>query len=157
MGEKESSFDGDKKCKRVQDRTQIMLALVGLRAVSFRCGRFSVTAIDYKELDITAIKPKPKAGMLCEADMDNGNLSRNPSEYYTTEDLQSMEDATMGNLAGMFSNIRFRGKQGFRDSGSRNHGQRSSSSSGSGYKTGIVDGSKFRCYNCDEVGHFALE
>ncbi|XP_074374352.1 uncharacterized protein LOC141714750 [Apium graveolens] len=117
----------------------------------------ALIASGIKELDITAEKPKSKAEILFEAEMDDGNLSGSPSDYYTTEELQSMEDPTMVNLAGMFSNIRFRRKQGFRGSGSSNRGQRSSSSSGSSYKTGLVDKSKFRCYNCDEVGHFATE
>ena len=26
-----------------------------------------------------------------------------------------------------------------------------------GYKTWLVDRSKFRCYNCNELGHFATE
>ncbi|XP_074336261.1 uncharacterized protein LOC141673416 [Apium graveolens] len=117
----------------------------------------TLVASGIKELDITAEKPKSKAETLFEAKMDDGNLSGSPSDYYTTEELQSMEDPTMANLAGMFSNIRFRRKQGFRGSGSNNCGQRSSSSSGSGYKIGMVDRSKFRCYNCDEVGHFATE
>ncbi|XP_074327780.1 uncharacterized protein LOC141665693 [Apium graveolens] len=117
----------------------------------------ALVASGIKELDIVAEKPKSKDETLFEAEMDDVNLSGSPSDYYTTEELQSMKDPTMANLVGMFSNIRFRRKQGFRGSGSSNCGQRSSSSSGSGYKTGIVDKSKFRCYNCDEVGHFTTE
>ncbi|XP_074355816.1 uncharacterized protein LOC141695472 [Apium graveolens] len=88
----------------------------------------ALVASGIKELDITVEKPKFKAETLFEAEMDDGNLSGNPSDYYTTEELQSMEDPTMANLARMFS-----------------------------YKTEMVDRSKFRCYNCDTVGHFAIE
>ncbi|XP_074328193.1 uncharacterized protein LOC141666092 [Apium graveolens] len=115
--------------------------------------------VDSKNAELlkTTALPKSKDETLLEVEMDDGNLSGSPSDYYTTEELQSMEDPTMANLAWMFSNIRFRRKQGFRASGSSNRGQRSSSSSGSGYKTGMVDRSKFRCYNWGEVGHFATE
>lgn len=40
MGERELSFDEDKKCKRVHDRAQIMLCVGWFRAVRVRCGLF---------------------------------------------------------------------------------------------------------------------
>ncbi|XP_074377819.1 uncharacterized protein LOC141719344 [Apium graveolens] len=117
----------------------------------------ALVASGIKELDISDEKPKSKAETLFEAEMDDGNLSGNPSDYYTTKELLRMEDPTMANLAGMFDNIRFKRKQGFRGPGSSNRDQRLGSSSGSGYKKGMVDRSKFRCYNCDEVRHFSTE
>ncbi|KAL8104625.1 hypothetical protein AgCh_028737 [Apium graveolens] len=92
----------------------------------------TLVASGIKELDITAEKPKSKDETLFEAEMDDGSLTGNLSDYYTIEEMQGVEDPTMENLAGMFSNIRFRRKQGFRGCGSNNRGQRSSSSSGSG-------------------------
>ena len=82
------------------------------------------------------------------------------SDYYTLEELQQMEDPTMATLAANFSHIRFRRKSGYRSSGSSSRSQRagsSSSGSGKGYKTGMVDRSKFRCYNCEKMGHFSSE
>ena len=72
-----------------------------------------------------------------------------------------MEDPTMATLAANFSHIRFRRKSGYRPSGNSSRQQRtdsySESGSGKGYKTGMVDRSKFRCYNCEKMGHFASE
>ncbi|KAL8099440.1 hypothetical protein AgCh_031901 [Apium graveolens] len=62
--------------------------------------------------------------MLFEAEIDDGSFTGNPSDYYTIEEMQGMEDPTMSNLAGMVSNIRFRRKQGSWGSGSNYHGQR---------------------------------
>ncbi|KAL8125792.1 hypothetical protein AgCh_013177 [Apium graveolens] len=86
-----------------------------------------------------------------------GNLTKDPRDYYIIKELQQLEDPTMANLAGIFNNMRFRRKKGFRGSGSSSRGQRSNSNSSSGYKTGMVDINKFKCYNCDEIGHFASE
>ena len=66
----------------------------------------------------------------------------------------------MATLAANFSHIRFRRKLGYRSSGNNSRSQRagpSSSGSGKGYKTGMVDRSKFRCYNCEKMGHLASE
>ena len=67
----------------------------------------------------------------------------------------------MAYLAGKIKNIRFRRnpKYKFRSSAGRfqKGGSSSGSSSRGGYKTWLVDRSKFRCYNCNELGHFATE
>ena len=83
----------------------------------------ALVASKQKELDITVEKPKSQSEMLFEAEMDDGNLSGDPSDYYTMEELHQMKDPTMANLAGMFSNIRFRRKRGFKGTGSSNRGQ----------------------------------
>ncbi|XP_074323365.1 uncharacterized protein LOC141660290 [Apium graveolens] len=114
-------------------------------------------ASKHEDLDITVEKAKSQTNVLFEAEVDDGNLTGDPSDYYTMEELKQMEDPTMANLAGMFSNMRFRRKKGFRGAGSSSRGQRSNSYSSSGYKTGMVDRNKFKCYNCAEVGHFASE
>lgn len=42
------------------------------------------------------------------AEVDDGNLSDDKSDYYTMEELHQLVDPTIANLARMFSNIRFR-------------------------------------------------
>ncbi|XP_074327569.1 uncharacterized protein LOC141665482 [Apium graveolens] len=117
----------------------------------------ALVASKHKDLDITAEKPKRNDQVLCDAEVDDGNLSGDPRDYYTMEDLQDMKDPTMVNMAAMFGNPRFRRKQAFRGSGSSNRGQKSPSYSDSGYKTGMVDRKNVKCFNCGEMGHFATK
>ena len=67
----------------------------------------------------------------------------------------------MAYLAGRIKNIRFRRNPKYKFRSSAGRFQKGESSSGSnsrdGYKNGLVDRSKFRCYNCNELGHFATE
>ncbi|KAL8115502.1 hypothetical protein AgCh_022124 [Apium graveolens] len=65
-------------------------------------------------------------------------LELEDDEFYTLDELDEM-DQSMAYLARKFSNIKVkRPKKG-------------------GYKSGSVDRSKIRCYNCDELGHFATK
>ncbi|XP_074374207.1 uncharacterized protein LOC141714594 [Apium graveolens] len=116
-----------------------------------------LVASKHKDLDITAEKPKTNDQVLCDAEVDDGNLSEDPRDYYTMEELQDMKNPTMANMAAMFGNLRFRRKQAFRGSGSSNRGQKSPSYSDSGYKTWMVDRKNVKCFNCGEMGHFATE
>ncbi|XP_074355324.1 uncharacterized protein LOC141694519 [Apium graveolens] len=117
----------------------------------------ALVASKHKDLDITAEKPKTNDQVLCDAEVDDGNLSGDPRDYYTMEELQDMKDPTMANMVAMFGNLRFRRKQAFRGSGSSNRGQKSPSYSDSGYKTRMVDRKNVKCFNCGEMGHFATE
>ncbi|XP_074323206.1 uncharacterized protein LOC141660144 [Apium graveolens] len=117
----------------------------------------ALEASKHKDLDITAEKPKTNDQVLCDAEVDDGNLSGDPRDYYTMEELQDMKDPTMANMAAIFGNLRFRRKQAFRGSGSSNRGHKSPSYSDSGYKTWMVDRKNVKCFNCGEMGHFATE
>ena len=105
----------------------------------------------------------PRAGkeVIIEAEMDSANLGAEESEYYTLEELEQMEDKTMAYLAAKFSHIRFKRNPKYKFKGSTNRFQKSnytpSTGFKGGYKTGMIDRSKSRCYNCNELGHFATE
>ena len=87
--------------------------------------------------------------------------SSDADDYYTLEELEDMEDKSMAYMAGKFKHIRFRRNPKFqRSSNDRFQNRGSYSGSGSragGYKSNLVDRSKFRCFNCNELGHFATE
>ena len=60
-----------------------------------------------------------------------------------------------------FEKFRFRRNPNFKFKSNVNRFQRGGSStynsSRGGYKTGMVEKSKIRCFNCNEMGHFATE
>ena len=60
-----------------------------------------------------------------------------------------------------FRNYTFRRNPNFKFKSNYNRFQRGGSSSSNstrgGYKTEMVDRSKIRCFNCNEMGHFATE
>ncbi|KAK1358538.1 CCHC-type domain-containing protein [Heracleum sosnowskyi] len=99
--------------------------------------------------------------VIIEAEMDSVNLGVDESDYYTLEELEQMEDKTMAYLAAKFSHIRFKRNPKYKFKGSTNRFQKSnytpSTGFKGGYKTGMIDRSKSRCYNCNELGHFATE
>ena len=99
--------------------------------------------------------------MIIEAEIATGDQAGNDDDYYTMEELDQLEDESMAYLAGRFKHIKFRRnpKYKMRSQGSRfqKGGSFSGSSSRGGYKTNMVDRSKFRCYNCNELGHFSTE
>lgn len=84
-------------------------------------------------------------------------------DFYTIEEVESMDNPTMAYMAKRFKNIKFRRDKSYKPQGQSskfNKGGFSKNSGGAtrgGYKTGLVDRSKFRCYNCNELGHFATE
>ncbi|KAK1398445.1 hypothetical protein POM88_008308 [Heracleum sosnowskyi] len=105
----------------------------------------------------------PRAGkeVIIEAEMDSANLGVDESVYYNLEELEKMEDKTMAYLAAKFSHIRFKRNPKYKFKGPTNRFQKSnySPSTGTkgGYKTCMIDRSKSRCYNYNEIGHFATE
>ncbi|KAL8132771.1 hypothetical protein AgCh_008307 [Apium graveolens] len=84
-------------------------------------------------------------------------------EFYTLGELDEL-DQSMTYLARKFSNIRvkkpryFKNKeQSFNKDNRWKEKGKYNSDSKNGYKTGSVDRSNVRCFNCDEQGHFATE
>ncbi|KAL8103584.1 hypothetical protein AgCh_027964 [Apium graveolens] len=90
-------------------------------------------------------------------------LELEKDEFYTLDELDEL-DQSMAYLERKISNIRvkkprfFKGKgQSFNKDISWKGKGKYTSDSKNGYKTGFVDRSKIRCFNCDELGNFATE
>ncbi|KAL8092201.1 hypothetical protein AgCh_034479 [Apium graveolens] len=90
-------------------------------------------------------------------------LELEKDEFYTLEELDEL-DQSMAYLARKFSNISVKNPRYFKNKGQSFNKDNSwkekgkyNSDSKNGYKTGYVDRSNVRCFNCDEQGHFATE
>ncbi|KAK1378931.1 hypothetical protein POM88_025675 [Heracleum sosnowskyi] len=90
-------------------------------------------------------------------------------EFYSIDELDKMENKSFAYMARRYPNIRFKRRQPFKSkfnsgnaggsssSNSFNKGKGIAGAAKGGYKLGSVDRSKIRCYNCNELGHFATE
>ncbi|KAL8105347.1 hypothetical protein AgCh_029223 [Apium graveolens] len=69
------------------------------------------------------------------AEYDPPTTNQSSDDFYSLEELEQLEDESMAQIVKRFSNVRFK----------RNP------------KLRMVDWSTIRCYNCNELGHFATE
>lgn len=89
------------------------------------------------------------------------STSQSEDDFYSMEELEQLEDESMALIVKKFGNFRFRRNPKFKFKSNSDRFQRGGSSTSnttsSGYKTGMVDRSTIRCFNCNELGHFATE
>ena len=82
-------------------------------------------------------------------------------DFYPLEELEQLEDESMALIVKRFRKFRFRRNPNFKFKSNVNRFQRGGSStlnsSRGGYKTGMVDINKIRCFNCNKMGHYATE
>ena len=87
--------------------------------------------------------------------------NQSDGDFYSLEELEQLEDESMALIVKRFGKFRFRRNPNFKFKSNVNRFQRggssTSNSSRGGYRTGMVDRSKIRCFNCNEMGHFATE
>ena len=87
--------------------------------------------------------------------------TQSDGDFYSMEELENLEDESMAMIVKRFGNFRFRRNPNLKFKSNFNRFQRggpsSSASIKGGYKTGTVDRSNIRCYNCNKLGHFATE
>ncbi|KAL8103453.1 hypothetical protein AgCh_027874 [Apium graveolens] len=95
------------------------------------------------------------------AEYDPPITNQSGDDFYSLEELKQLEDESMALIAKRFSNVRFKRNPKFKYKSNYNRfqkgGSSSSNTSSGGYKTGMVDRSTIRCFNCNELGHFATE
>ena len=95
--------------------------------------------------------------------VEYGITSPNQSDgdFYSLEELEQLANDSMALIVMRFGKFRFRRNPNFKFKSNVNRFQRggssTSNSSRGGYKSGMVDRSKIRCFNCNEMGHFATE
>ena len=81
--------------------------------------------------------------------------------FYSLEELEQLEDESMALIVKRFGNFIFRRNPNLKFKSNYNKFQRGGSSTSNnsrgGYKTGMVDRNKIRCFNCNEMGHFDTE
>ena len=87
--------------------------------------------------------------------------NQSTDDFYSLEELDQLEDESMAMIVRKFGRFKFRRNPSFRIKSNYNRfqtgGSPSTNSTRGGYKTGMVDRSKIRCFNCNELGHFATE
>ena len=87
--------------------------------------------------------------------------NQSDGDFYSLVELEQLEDESMALIVKRFGIFRFRRNPNFKLKSNFNRFQRggssTSNSSRGGYKTGMVDKSKIRCFNCNEMRHFAIE
>ncbi|KAL8115054.1 hypothetical protein AgCh_021763 [Apium graveolens] len=128
-----------------------------------------LSALNVNESQTSNDEPRSQSPATSASEQRNNNsqeqviLELEEDEFYTVDELDELYQS-MAYLARKFSNIRvkkprfFKGKgQPFNKDSSWKVKGKYTSDSKNGYKIGSVDRSKIRCYNCDELGHFATE
>ncbi|KAL8116056.1 hypothetical protein AgCh_022517 [Apium graveolens] len=95
------------------------------------------------------------------AEYDPPTTNQSGDDFYSLEELEQLEDESMAQIIKRFSNVRFKRNTKFKYNANYNRfrkgGSSSSNTSNGGYKTGLVDRSTIRCFNCNELGHFSTE
>ncbi|KAL8102703.1 hypothetical protein AgCh_027290 [Apium graveolens] len=131
--------------------------------------KFFLTLSDHLEQKISAIREgRDLSRITLEGHVIDGSSALIVNESQTSFDEPRSQTPVASTINGLFarkfSNIRvkkprfFKGKgQSFNKDNNWKEKGKYTSDSKNGYKTGSVDRSKIRCYNCDELGHFATE
>ena len=121
----------------------------------------ALVAEDAEKKEVKVAQPPILSGEGIIAEYGTTPATSDSGEFYSLEELEQLEDESMALIVRKFGNFRFRRNPNYRFKSSAKRFQRGSSSSSNstrdGYKTGMVDRSKIRCYNCNEMGHFATE
>ena len=125
---------------------------------------------DVAETETKTEKPVAEKQKVVEVELTVSSQDDDKDDFYCKEELEQLENKTMAYMAEKFKNLKFKRNPKYKfksgssyngSSGSGFKGNRGGSSSGSynksGYKTEMVDRSKFKCYNYNEPGHFATE
>ena len=87
--------------------------------------------------------------------------NQSDGDFSSLEELEQLENESKALIVKRFGKFKFRRNPNFKFKSNVNKfhrgGSLTSNSSREGYKTRMVDKSKIRCFNCNEMGNFATE
>ncbi|KAK1401983.1 hypothetical protein POM88_001588 [Heracleum sosnowskyi] len=111
-----------------------------------------------QKLEVKVVQPSSSIMDVIDAEYGLTSIDQSGGDFYSLEELDQLEDGDLAMIVRKFGKFRFRRNPNLKFKPRFQRGG-SSSSSGTrgGYKTGTVERSKIRCYNCNELGHFATE
>ncbi|KAK1361712.1 hypothetical protein POM88_046186 [Heracleum sosnowskyi] len=111
-----------------------------------------------QQLEVKVVQPSSSDMDVIVAEYGLTSTDQSGGDFYSLEELDQLEDESMAMIVRKFGKFRFRRNPNikFKPRFQRG-GSSSSNSTRGGYKTGTVDRSTIRCYNCNELGHFATE
>ncbi|KAK1392927.1 hypothetical protein POM88_011983 [Heracleum sosnowskyi] len=111
-----------------------------------------------QKLEVKAVQPSSSNMNVIDAEYGLTSIDQSGGDFYSLEELDQLEDGDLALIVRKFGKFRFKRNPNlkFRPRFQRG-GSSSSSSTRGGYKTGTVDRSTIRCYNCNDLGHFATE
>ena len=108
-----------------------------------------VTAAVQRKVSVLPLKSVKKY-VISEEGPTSTTQSDDDDEYYSMEELEQLEDESLAMFAKKFGNMRFKKNASYKYKPSANifqKGKFSSYTSKGGYKTEMVDRSKFMCFN----------
>ncbi|KAK1387453.1 hypothetical protein POM88_015631 [Heracleum sosnowskyi] len=86
------------------------------------------------------------------------SIDQSGGDFYSLEELDQLEDGDLTMIVRKFGKFRFKRNPNLKFKPRFQRGGSSSTNSiRGGYKTGTVERSTIRCYNCNELGHFATK
>ncbi|KAK1392926.1 hypothetical protein POM88_011982 [Heracleum sosnowskyi] len=111
-----------------------------------------------QKLEVKVVQPSSSNLDVIDAEFGLTSIDQSGGDYYSLEELDQLEDGDLAMMVRKFGKFRFRRNPNlkFKPRFQRG-GSSSSSSTRGGYKTGTVERRTIRCYNCNELGHFATE
>ncbi|KAK1403703.1 hypothetical protein POM88_003308 [Heracleum sosnowskyi] len=111
-----------------------------------------------QKLEVKVAQPSSSENDVTVVEYDFTSTSQSDVDFYSMEELEQLEDESMTMIVKKFGNFRFRRNPNLKFKPRFQRGSSSSSNSTrGGYKTRTVDMSTIRCFNCNELGHFATE
>ncbi|KAK1356874.1 hypothetical protein POM88_050130 [Heracleum sosnowskyi] len=111
-----------------------------------------------QKLEVKVFQPSSSNLDVIDAEYGLTSIDQSGGDFYSLEELDQLDDGDLAMIVRKFGKFRFRRNSNLKFKPRFQRGGSSSTySTRGGYKTGTVERSTNRCYNCNELGHFATE